>query len=177
MKIIAFSGSNSSSSINQQFVHAIVTKIDFSEVEVIDLRDYPAPIYGIDLEQEKGFPESIKKLNEKFNEADAFILASPEHNGSMPAFLKNSLDWISRISENKIFKGKPSLFFSTSQGPRGGASALQHMIDIMPYRGAEVLGGHAVGNFSEKVQNGMIVNEDDENKINELLNRLKNALS
>ena len=60
MKIIAFSGSNSSSSINQQFVHAIVTKIDFSEVEVIDLRDYPAPIYGIDLEQEKASQNQSK---------------------------------------------------------------------------------------------------------------------
>ncbi len=173
MKILAFSGSNSSTSINQQLIHAVAPLVDFAEVEIIDLRDYPAPLFGVDLEKSSGYPESMQTLNAKFNDADAFIVSSPEHNGSMPAFFKNALDWISRISTNKIFKEKPCVFLAASPGARGGASVLDHLLTIMPYRGAQVIGGHGVGSFSEKVVGGVLQEGDDKDKIVALFEKLK----
>ncbi|NRA13558.1 MAG: NAD(P)H-dependent oxidoreductase [Crocinitomicaceae bacterium] len=114
-KILAFSGSNSKNSINQKLVQATAELVESNEVEVIDLRDYDAPLYGIDLETEKGIPESMKKLSAKMGSVDGYIISTPEHNGSMSALLKNTIDWLSRI-EQKAFQNKPTVFLSTSPG-------------------------------------------------------------
>jgi NAD(P)H-dependent FMN reductase len=157
-KIIAFSGSNSSQSINQQFINATAPLINGVEVEVIDLRDYPAPLYGIDLEVSDGIPSSMQSLKNKLQEADGFLISSPEHNGSMPAVLKNTIDWLSRI-EQKVFDDKPTVFMSTSPGPRGGMSALEHLVAIMPYRGAKIVGSYSLGSFGENVVDGKLSKE------------------
>ena len=165
-KILAFSGSNSKESINQKLVQSVSNMAQLHEVEVISLRDYEAPLYGIDLENESGIPNSILMLNEKFNEASGFIVSTPEHNGSMPAVLKNTIDWLSRIKGNKVFKEMPTFFLSASPGPRGGVSALDHLVTIMPYRGAKVIGSSSFGNFHENFKDGEISNE----KLGELKN-------
>ncbi|MCG8574848.1 MAG: NAD(P)H-dependent oxidoreductase [Flavobacteriales bacterium] len=136
-KIIAFSGSNSSQSINQQLVNATAQMID--GVEVIDLRDYDAPIYGIDLETESGIPANITKLIEKLAEADAYIVSTPEHNSLIPAFLKNILDWMSRTGA-KPFGEKPLAVLSTSPGGGGAAKAAAVLEKVLPYLGADVKG-------------------------------------
>ena len=174
-KILAFSGSNSKNSINQQLVQATSTLIEGHEVEVIDLRDYVAPVYGIDLEIEEGIPASMKNLSEKMKSVDGYIISTPEHNGSMSALLKNTIDWLSRI-EQKAFQNKPTVFMSTSQGPRGGISALSHLVDVMPYRGAEIVGHYALGSFGEHYSNGIL---DDATKaeikvvVESLINAIK----
>ena len=114
-RILAFSGSNSKNSINQKLVQATAELVESNEVEVIDLRDYDAPLYGIDLETEKGIPESMKKLSAKMGSVDGYIISTPEHNGSMSALLKNTIDWLSRI-EQKAFQNKRTVFLSTSPG-------------------------------------------------------------
>lgn len=154
-KILAFSGSNSSKSINQQLVQIAASMVEGHEVEVIDLRYYDAPLYGIDLENKEGIPPSILKLKSKIQSADGMIIATPEHNGSMPAFLKNTIDWLSRINQ-KVFDDKPVLFIATSPGGRGGKSALEHLVSIMPYRGAKVVGSFSLPSFNENVINGVL---------------------
>lgn len=154
-KILAFSGSNSKDSINQQLVHAVAPLVEGHEVEVISLRNYAAPVYGIDLEVEEGIPDSMKSLKEKMKEADGFIVSTPEHNGSMSAVLKNTIDWLSRI-EQKVFDDKPTVFMSTSPGPRGGASALEHLVAVMPYRGASIVGHYSLGSFGDHYSSGSL---------------------
>lgn len=83
-KILAFSGSNSSSSINQRLVHAAAKLV--KEIDVIDLRDYDAPIYSEDIEKTTGLPQNITQLYDLIQEYDSIILASPEHNGLPTAF-------------------------------------------------------------------------------------------
>jgi NAD(P)H-dependent FMN reductase len=142
------------------------------QIDVIDLRDYAAPIYGIDCETSEGIPASMVKLKELMNGYNGYIVSSPEHNGSMPAFLKSTLDWLSR-QEGKIFQEKPVVFLATSEGARGGASVLKHLLEIMPYRGANIIGGHGVGEFSKKVQDGNLNESEDKQIITELLHKLK----
>ncbi|MDX2361292.1 MAG: NAD(P)H-dependent oxidoreductase [Crocinitomicaceae bacterium] len=174
-KIIAFSGSNSKSSINQQLITVVAELVEGSEVEVIDLRDFPAPVYGIDLEMEEGMPAKMVELNGKLAEADGFIISSPEHNGSMPAVLKNTIDWLSRI-EQKVFNDKPTIFMSTSPGPRGGMSALEHLVAIMPYRGAKVVGSYSLGSFGENLVDGKL-NADKHSEIQEVLRSLEKEIN
>ena len=113
-------------------------------------------------------------LEEKMNEADGFIVSSPEHNGSMPAVLKNTIDWLSRI-EQKVFNDKPTVFMSTSPGPRGGASALGHLVDVMPYRGANVVGHYSLGSFGEHYSEG-VLDESTSSEIKEVLDILVKAI-
>ncbi len=154
-KVIAFSGSNSSKSINQKLVKIAAEQVTQFEAEVIDLRNYESPLYGVDLEREEGIPQSIIKLKEKLREADGYIISTPEHNGSMPAFFKNTIDWLSR-HEKKVFDDKPVLFLSTSPGARGARSALEHLTNIMPYRGATVVGSYSLGSFNDKFVDGQL---------------------
>ncbi len=170
-KIIAFSGSNSYHSINQSLIRAAAQLVSGTEVEVLDLRDYPAPVYGIDLEKSSGFPENMVAFHQKMLTADGFIVSSPEHNGSMPAVLKNTLDWLSR-QEGKIFQDKPVVFLSTSEGERGGASVMKHILEIMPYRGAVIVGGLSIGNFSQKIQNDQFVDETTKASVLKLVDEL-----
>ena len=173
-KIIAFSGSNSSQSINQQFVKAASGLLKDVEVEIIDLRDYPAPVYGIDLEMSDGIPSTMEALKEKMDGADGFLVSSPEHNGSMPAVLKNTIDWLSRM-EQKVFQEKPTVFMSTSPGPRGGVSALEHLVAIMPYRGANIVGSYSLGSFGEHVVNG-VLSEGKALELQPILDELSKAV-
>ena len=170
-KILAFSGSNYSKSINQQLVTIASSYVKKVSVEVISLMDYSAVMYGMDEEQANGFPQKMVELKEKMNSADGFIVSSPEHNGSMPAVLKNSLDWVSRL-EGKIFNDKPVVFLATSPGARGGASVLAHIVGIMPYAGAQIIGSHAVGSFHEKVVDNELIGADKE-KIQALVQELE----
>lgn len=171
-KIIAFSGSNSKASINQQLVEAIANK--HTNIETISLRDYEAPIYGIDLEMESGIPETMKSLKDLLKTADGFIVSSPEHNGSMPAVLKNTIDWLSRIDQ-KVFDDKPIVFLSTSPGPRGGASALEHLVAVMPYRGANIVGSHSQGSFQDHYNNGEL-SEELLSALKPIISKLEEAL-
>lgn len=173
-KIIAFSGSNSSTSINQQLIHAVGGMIENNEVEILDLRDYEAPLFGVDLLEESGVPQSMQDLKSKMMEADGYIISTPEHNGSMPAVLKNTIDWLSKI-DHKVFAEKPTVFLSTSPGPRGGISALQHLVDIMPYRGAKIVGSYALGSFGENMIDGQL-NQDKAEEIKSVLRKLEEEI-
>ena len=167
-KIIAFSGSNSSHSINQQLVQYIASTITDAEVEVLSLRDFEAPIFGVDLETEAGFPESMKALFDKMSSADGFIVSTPEHNGFMPAVLKNTIDWLSRMGR-KVFNDKPVVFLSSSPGGRGGGSALGQILSVMPHQGAKIIGGHSVGSFFDKFKDGSLEDGEDKDVILKLV--------
>ena len=148
-RILAFAGSNSSKSINRALLEHAARLVGQHAVTVIDLRDFETPIYCMDLEAKDGIPENTQRLRKLFDEHDAFMIASPENNGMMPAFFKNAMDWISRM-EGKIFQGKPVMLMSTSPGPRGGQTNLEHMKAVIPHWGAStVFADFHLGRFYE----------------------------
>jgi len=153
-KILAFAGSNSSTSINHQLLSTLIPHFEV-EVELISLRDYEAPLFSIDLKKAEGVPDTIKELHQKMKDADGLFVSSAEHNGSMPTVLKNTFDWLSML-EGKFFLSKPTVFISTSPGQRGAASALKHLVEIMPHQGAEVVGSMSVPKFDEVLVDGKL---------------------
>ncbi|OKY25139.1 MULTISPECIES: NADPH-dependent FMN reductase [Thalassotalea] len=164
-KVLAFSGSNHSQSINQTLVTLAAEKFTSHEVTIIDLNEYEMPLYGLDV-QEQGFPDSAIQLRELMSDYDALVIASPEHNGSMPAFLKNVIDWLSRLTTpGKPFFGdkiKPVLLMSTSPGATGGATNLKHMAELMPWWGGDVKDTYSLGGFYDKYADGKFDPETDQ---------------
>lgn len=97
-------------------------------VTVIDLRDFPMPIYDGDLEQKDGLPSNVRKLKDIMLTHHGFLISSPEYNSSISAVFKNTIDWTSRPSEGEIplacFKNKVAGIMSASPGMLGGLRGL-----------------------------------------------------
>jgi len=147
-KILAFAGSNSSSSINKQLVTYVASMVNGADVSVIDLNEYALPMYGIDIEQNEGFPDTLVNLLSEIKSADGLLIAVNEHNGSLSAFFKNIIDWLTRIDYN-FLEGKRIVLMSTSPGKRGGLTALEYISDFLPRIKAEVIASIAVPSFNE----------------------------
>lgn len=143
-RILAFAGSTSSSSINKQLVEqaAQAARELGAKVKVIDLKDYPIPFYDADLEIAEGLPKNAKQIRDLMIQSDAIIIASPEYNGSVPAVLKNLIDWLSRGEEGGLskdaFDGKRFAIMSASPGKLGGARGLIHLQNILENLGGEI---------------------------------------
>lgn len=177
-KILAFAGSNNSKSINNQLVEWAAKQFDQVTVDVIKLTDFPMPLYGQDIEAEKGYPKEAIQLRQLLSEYDGYLIASPEHNSMMPAFLKNTFDWLSRIKiedEKGIFANKPVVLVSTSPGGRGGMTNLQNMVNILPYWGADIKGHYSVPSFFDYFENGNLNGEHKE-RLLELIQNFENQL-
>ena len=160
--IVAFSASNSNHSINRALLAIACESICGQRIINVDIRDYPMPIYSIDLQNNDGFPDTTLALKELFASADAFVIATPEHNGSMPAVFKNTIDWLSRMAtkEAPIFGNKPVLLLSTSPGPNGGATNIKTLIQLMPWWGAKVAHHYSLGRFQEHVNENTLAPQE-----------------
>lgn len=134
IKILAFAGSLRKDSLNKKLVKIAAegAKKAGAEVTLIDLKDYPLPIFDQDLAESAGFPENALKLKKLFSEHHGFLIASPEYNSSMTAVLKNVVDWVSRPVDPKEaflrdFQGKGIVLMSASPGQLGGLRGLVHV--------------------------------------------------
>ncbi len=154
-KVLIFAGSNHSKSIHHSLITFTSSLLQNAEVTLLDIRDWEIPIYSIDMDPDQT-PPQINTLIETIQRHDGFILASPEHNGGTPAFLKNILDWLSRRSK-AVFKDKPMLLLSTSPGKGGGATNLGFLANTLPYQGAKIISKYSLPSFHEAYQNGTIV--------------------
>ncbi|MBX2828996.1 MAG: NAD(P)H-dependent oxidoreductase [Flavobacteriaceae bacterium] len=160
-KILAFAGSNSSTSINHKLVTHLATAIKNHEVSVIKLTDYPLPMYSEDLEKNEGFPSRLGDLLEKIKEADGLLISVNEHNSGLSAFFKNVTDWLSRMDRN-YGAGKKAMVVSASPGGRGGLSANEYLTGALPRTGAEVVSSVTFPKFYENfsVEEQKITNKE-----------------
>ena len=144
-KIIAFAGSTRTDSYNKKLVK--ISSIGATEagvdVTMIDLRDFPMPIYDGDLEQKDGLPFNARKLKDLMLTHQGFLISSPEYNSSISAVFKNTIDWASRPSEGEIplacFKNKIAGIMSASPGGLGGLRGLVHVRSILENIGVMVM--------------------------------------
>ncbi len=157
-KILAFAGSNSSTSINQQLLNNIVARLESHEVKMINLTDYPLPMYGIDHETDHGAPERAQQILDAILASDALVVAVNEHNGTVSAFFKNVIDWVSRIKKD-FLSGKKILLVSTSPGARGAKNSLAYTKDIFGRFGGDVVESFSFPSFKDNFENGQVTNE------------------
>jgi chromate reductase len=84
------------------------------------------PLYNFDIQHEVGFPEAVTAFADAVRAADGVIIVSPEYNWSIPAGVKNAIDWSSRF-KNDPFKAKPVAIQSCAGGLLGGARMQYHL--------------------------------------------------
>ena len=165
-KVLVFAGSTSKNSINKQLASYAATKLVKTSYDVVDLNDYVAPLFSIDEEEDKGFPENVQKFNDLLNQYDGFIVSLAEHNGSYAAAFKNIFDWVSRI-DRKVFRGKLLLLMATSPGGRGGALVLEAATSTFPHLGGNIVATFSLPNFYDNFKDGRVSNKELNNTLNE----------
>lgn len=143
--VLAFAGSLRDGSYNKLLAKeaAHIASHMGAKVKVIDLKDYPLPFYDQDLESREGMPGKASELRQLLIKSDVVVIASPEYNASVPAVLKNVIDWASRNEEGKssrdAFKGKKFVLISASPGKLGGSRGLVHLKTIIEDIGGKVV--------------------------------------
>ena len=144
-RILAFAGSTRRDSFNKRLVPIAAkgARDAGAEVALIDLKDFPLPLFDQDLEAEQGMPDNGAKLKKLFIDHDGLLIASPEYNSSVTAVLKNAIDWVSRPAPGEpplvAFRGKVATLMSASPGALGGLRALVHVRSILGNIGVIVL--------------------------------------
>lgn len=147
-KILAFAGSNSSTSINYQLLLYTAQSITDHQVHPLNMAHFPFPMYSMDLEKKSGYSNSMVELKNDIQNSAALLLAVNEHNGNPSAFFKNILDWLSRI-DRKFMDGKKVFLMGTSPGKRGAKGALEVVGEILPRFGAEITTTFSLPSFGE----------------------------
>lgn len=139
-RILAFSGSVRRASLNTQLLHVTVDAVRAAggSVTVIDLRDFPLPLYDGDLEDAAGQPEPAGRLITLLGAHDGLLIASPEYNSTMTPLLKNTIDWCSRADENP-FEGRVAAIVSASPGVFGGIRSQTLMRQLLTHLGMHVV--------------------------------------
>jgi NAD(P)H-dependent FMN reductase len=103
------------------------------EVEALDLRDWPLPMFAEGVKTLGDFANPtysaplVKRWNQKIAEAEAYLFITPEYNHSVPAVLKNAID---TVFASFAFRNKPAAFVGYSNGAVGGARAVEHLAQI-----------------------------------------------
>lgn len=145
-KILAFAGSSRTDSFNKKLVKiaALGAESAGATVTVIDLADYPMPLFNQDLESDQGMPEKAHEFKNLLIEHDGFLIASPEYNSAFSPLLKNVIDWASRAESNDeppliAYKGKVAAIMAASPGALGGLRGLVFLRMLLGNIGVTVI--------------------------------------
>ena len=140
MKLLVFAGSTRQHSFNRQLaaIAAALARDAGAEVSHLELADFDIPLYNADFEA-RGTPHDVIRLKKLMFEHPAWIICSPEYNGSYTALLKNTIDWASSpvkddpewSSGTKPFRGKVVGLLSASPGAYGGLRSLSHLNPLL----------------------------------------------
>lgn len=109
------------------------TEREHFEVEVLDLRDWPLPLFAEHLGTIGDFRDPtystpiVKAWNNKIAEGDAYVFITPEYTHSVPAVLKNAID---SVFLSYAFRYKPAAFIGYSIGIAAGVRAVEHLAQI-----------------------------------------------
>lgn len=173
IRILAFAGSARRDSFNRKLASCAAAKARAggAEVTLVELADYPMPLFDGDLEAAEGAPENAAKVRTLMLEHDAFLIACPEYNGSITPLLKNVIDWTSRpfegIGMTAAYRGKVAALCSCSPGGLGGMRGLVHVRAILGGMGVLVVPGDvSVGGAHKAFGNdGTLVDERPDQRL------------
>ena len=123
IKVLALVGSLRAASINRQIAElATEAAPDGVAVTIFEgLGDLP--FYNEDIDNDADVPAAVTALRAVAAEADATLVVTPEYNGSIPAVIKNAIDWLSRPFGDSALKGKPLAVIGGAYGQYGGVWA------------------------------------------------------
>jgi chromate reductase len=131
LKILVIPGSLRSGSHNVRLAASAAYEFAQAGLDVtrISLGDFPLPIYDGDLQAKSGVPKNAINLKRMMSAHHGVLIVTPEYNSSIPALLKNTIDWMTRVQETnetrgQVFRGRPFAIAAASEGRLGGTRAL-----------------------------------------------------
>jgi len=160
-RVAVIVGSNRRDSINRKLAQALARlgagKFDASFARIDNL-----PMFNQD--NEGNLPPEVVRFKNELARADGVLIVTPEHDRSIPAALKNAIDWGARPWGKNSWTGKPAFITGTSPGAIGSALAQQHLRSVMTGLGMILLGGEAYITFKPNLidEHGAI--GDDSNR-------------
>ena len=143
-RVAVIVGSNRRDSINRKLAQALARlgagKFDASFARIDNL-----PMFNQD--NEGNLPPEVVRFKNELARADGVLIVTPEHDRSIPAALKNAIDWGARPWGKNSWTGKPGFITGTSPGAIGSALAQQHLRSVVTGLGMILLGGEAYVTF------------------------------
>jgi len=143
-RVAVIVGSNRRDSINRKLAQALV-KLAADEFDARFVRIDNLPMFNQD--NENDLPAEVVSFKNEIGNADGVLIVTPEHDRSIPAVLKNAVDWGARPYGKNCWAGKPGFITGTSPGAIGTALAQIHLRPIMTGLGMILLGGEAYITF------------------------------
>ncbi len=139
VRFLVFSASLRAASLNSRLAQLAASTIEQQggTVDLAAMSDFDAPSYDQDDQSEVGFPASTEAFCRRLEASDAFVIASPEYNASMPGVLKNAIDWVSRYKPQP-FNARHGLLLSASPSMVGGNRGLWALRVPLEHLGARV---------------------------------------
>lgn len=131
LKILVIPGSLRTGSLNAKLAAVIAHEVAQAGAEVtrISLADFPLPIYDGDLQAKSGVPKNAVNLKRMMASHHGVVVVTPEYNSSVPALVKNTVDWVTRVQDlhevrGQVFRERPFAIAAASESRLGGARAL-----------------------------------------------------
>ena len=157
LKILVIPGSLRSGSLNARL--AAVAALELAqmgaEVTSVSLSDFPLPIYDGDLETKSGVPKHAVNLKRMIGAHHGVLIVTPEYNSSVPALVKNTIDWVSRVQDphearGEVFRGRVFAIAAASSGRLGGTRALAALRLILSACHATVIPNQFALSFADE---------------------------
>jgi chromate reductase len=139
VRFLVFSASLRSGSLNTRLARLVARLIENhgGTVDSAAMADFDCPSYSQDAQSKNGIAPGAVELQRRLEASDAFVIASPEYNGSMPGLLKNAIDWVSR-HRPQPFNARHGLLLSASPSMVGGNRGLWALRVPLEHLGARV---------------------------------------
>ena len=161
-KILIIPGSLRSGSHNVKLAMAVAYEFAQAGLDVtrISLGDYPLPIYDGDLQAKSGVPKNAVNLKRMFGAHHGVLIVTPEYNSSVPALVKNTIDWISRVQDphearGQVFRDTVFAIAAASGGRLGGSRALAALRLILSACHASVIPNQLALSLAEQAYDDM----------------------
>jgi len=137
-KILVIPGSLRATSPNARLAALVAKELALAEAEVtrISLEDYPLPLFDVDLAADGSPPRNAVQLKQMLEAHRGVFMTSPEYSASVTPLVKNTIDWISRVSERgeptyAAFRGRVFAIGAASSGADGGMRSLMALRQIL----------------------------------------------
>ena len=139
LRLLIFSASLRKDSLNTRLARLATQVIEKNggTADFADMSEFDCPSFSQDLEAQGIMPEGAQEFRKRLLANNAFIIASPEYNGSMPGYLKNAIDWVSRFRPQP-FNEKHALLMSASPSMAGGNRGLWSLRMPLEHLGTSV---------------------------------------
>jgi NAD(P)H-dependent FMN reductase len=162
LKILVIPGSLRTGSLNAKLAATIAVELAQAGAEVsrISLGDFPLPIYDGDLQARSGVPKHAVQLKRMMSAHHGALIVTPEYNSSVPALLKNAIDWVTRVQDpgetrGQVFADRAFAIAAASNSRLGGTRALAALRLILSASQATVIPNQLALSFAAEAYDEM----------------------